>query len=253
MNNNRSYPDIIIHVVLPCFNEEANLERLIIRIDESMHYARWQYRCLIVDDGSTDGTREIVERLRKSYPITAIYHPVNRGLGATIRTGLTEVTAMAADSDVVVTMDGDDTHTPGLISRMARMLNEGYDVVIASRFQPNAQVRGVPFPRQVLSWGASALFRVLFPISGVKDYTCGYRAYRASVLKEAFRAYGDNFLSQDGFQCMVDILLWLRKLDAVIGETPMVLRYDFKGGQSKMKVLETIKKTLKLIALRLHS
>lgn len=248
----RAYPKVTIHVVLPAYNEEANLERLIRRIDESMYYAGLPYHCLIVDDGSTDRTREVLETLQEHYPLTVICHPGNRGLGATIRTGLKEICAQAADHDVVVTMDADDTHTPGLILRMTRMLSEGYDVVIASRFQPNAQVRGVPLSRQFLSWGASLLFRALFPIPGVRDYTCGYRAYRASVLKGAFQAHGEDFLSQDGFQCMVDILLMLRRSGLVIGETPMVLRYDFKEGHSKMKVAETIWKTLKLVAVRLR-
>ena len=246
------YPPIIVYVVLPAFNEEANLEKLVRRIDKAMHYSSLEYRCLIVNDGSTDRTKQVMEQLRESFPILEVHHPVNRGLGATIKTGLTEALGMCKDDDILVTMDADDSHTPGLILRMFRMLNEGYDVVIASRFQPNSQVRGVPLERRLLSHCASVLLRTLFPIPGVKDYTCGYRAYRASVLHDAFRKHGDDFLSQDGFQCMVDILLWLRKSKTVIGETSFVLRYDFKEGQSKMRIGRTVIDTLKLLVTRMR-
>lgn len=251
MTKARSYPDSKIYLVLPAFNEEGNIRRLIERIDEAMFHGKLEYQCLVVDDGSTDRTREIVSQLEAIYPITPIYHPHNMGLGATLKTGLKEAVALAQNHDIVVTMDADDTHLPGLILRMTRMLREGYEVVIASRFQPGSQVHGVSLFRQLLSIGASFLFRVLFPIPGVKDYTCGFRAYKASLLKEAFQKHGDAFLSQEGFQCMVDILLWLRKSKTIIGEVPMVLRYDFKEGQSKMKVAKTIKNTLKLVGQRL--
>ena len=70
-------------------------------------------------------------------------------------------------------MDADNTHPPGLIDRMVQMIHEGCDVVIASRFQPGARVVGVPIERHFLSIGARALFTILFPTRGVRDYTSG--------------------------------------------------------------------------------
>ena len=81
----------------------------------------------------------------------------------------------------------------------------------------------------------------------MRDFTCGYRAYRASVLKAAFERYGDRFIDQEGFQAMVDIILRLRRMDVVFGEVPFILRYDRKLGDSKMNVKSTVAKTLKLI------
>ena len=92
---------------------------------------------------------------------------------------------------------------------------------------------------------------MLFPIRGVRDYTCGYRAYRAVVIKDALSDYGDDFLNQDGFQCMVDILLKLRRRDLIFGEVPFILRYDIKEGGTKMNVRRTILQTLLLIVRRL--
>ena len=73
---------------------------------------------------------------------------------------------------------------------------------------------------------------------------------RADVLKNAMDEYGDRFVDQDGFQCLVDILLKLRRRKLLFGETPLILRYDQKGGMSKMNVTRTIKNTLILIVKR---
>ena len=78
----------------------------------------------------------------------------------------------------------------------------------------------------------------------------GYRAYRAGLLVRAFETYGEQFVAESGFSCMVDILLKLRKLDAIMCELPLILRYDLKYGISKMMVLRTIGDTLKLLGAR---
>lgn len=237
-------------IVLPTYNEEGGLGRLLDRIDEAMFDAGQAYEVIVVDDGSTDGTRNIAEAYAEKYPISLEHHVQNQGLGAAIRDGIVAAAKRAGDRDIIVTMDADDTHTPGLILRMVRMILEGHDVVIASRYQPGAQVRGLSFSRRCISYVASLVFRVLLPIPGVKDFTCGFRAYRGSVIKTALSEYGDHFVDQEGFQCMVDILLKLRHLNLLFGEVPLVLRYDFKEGSSKMQVGKTIWNTLCLIARR---
>jgi dolichol-phosphate mannosyltransferase len=91
---------------------------------------------------------------------------------------------------------------------------------------------------------------VTFPIRGVRDYTCGYRAYRAGVLQQV-TSDDPNFFDQNGFQVMVDILLKLRRdKDLLFGEAPLILRYDLKSGASKMDIGATITGTLKLMLRR---
>jgi dolichol-phosphate mannosyltransferase len=236
-----------VHVVLPVYNEEARIEVLLRHIDEAMQDSETPYQVILIDDGSSDSTAAIVDRCAIQFPIRVERHGTNRGLGATIRDGLFLASAVAGDRDVIVTMDADDTHAPGLILRMVRMIAEGHDVVIASRYREGSRCVGVPFRRRALSHGASWLFRVVFPIQGVRDYTCGYRAYRAHVVRDAFMRYGDEFLDQGGFQCMVDILLKLRPMHLIFGEVPFILRYDYKEGGSKMDVSRTVRDTLGLM------
>jgi dolichol-phosphate mannosyltransferase len=238
-------------VVLPAYNEEENIGELLSQIQFALEEdSKTDYKVFVVNDGSRDQTASIVSERSLSMPITLITHEVNLGLGATIRDGLYAAVQDSLPKDIVITMDADATHNPGLILRLIRMIIEGHDVVIASRFQPGARVIGLVWYRKLLSIFASIIFRITYPIRGVKDYTCGYRAFRADVLKSAMDEYGDKFVDQDGFQCLVDILLKLRRRKLLFGETPLILRYDQKGGMSKMNVSKTIKNTLILIVKR---
>ena len=237
-------------MVLPAYNEEANIGGLLRRIRETMEEEGIAFSVIVVDDGSRDRTAAIVEEHAREMPVLLLRHDRNQGLGATIRDGLHRAAVVAGPRDIVVTMDADETHTPGLIVRMVRMISEGHDVVIASRYRPGSRSLGVPLPRRALSYAGSWLFRVAFPTRGVRDFTSGFRAYRAEVIRAAIAEYGDAFVDQDGFQCMVDILLKLRRMGVVIGEVPFVLRYDFKEGGTKMDVPATAGRTLGLIVRR---
>lgn len=239
-----------IYVVLPAYNEAARIGTLLDRIDEAMFEAALDYRVIVVDDGSADDTARIVREKAEHMPVTLYEHAQNQGLGATIRDGLLAAAQCATDRDIIITMDADDTHTPGLILRMVRQISEGCDVVIASRYRPGSRTIGVPWSRRMLSYGASMLFRAVFPTPGVRDYTCGYRAYRAEAVQDAISHYGADFLNQEGFQCMVDILLKLRSRQRIFGEVPFILRYDQKEGGTKMRVWRTVRQTLALLLAR---
>lgn len=238
----------MITVILPAYNEEEAIVPLLEEMYRVLSQRFPGLRVIVVDDGSTDRTAERVKEFRDG-SVELVQHERNKGYSEAMKTGLVRALHGASGSDVIVTMDADNTHSPGLVFRMATLIDEGNDVVIASRYVPGARVVGVSPIRNLFSWGASWLLRLLFPMKGVKDYTSGYRAYRAGILKEAFGRWGDHFISQSGFACTVDILLKLRRMNVVMNEVPLILRYDLKPGASKMNVKRTIKETL-LLALR---
>lgn len=239
-----------VWVVLPAYNEVRSLPALLERLAQSMFEAGLRYGVVLVDDGSTDGTVESVAHLAKEVSLCVLRHERNQGLGASLRDGLMKAAGLAADHDIVVTMDADNSHTPELILPMVRLVREGNDVVIASRYRSGSRVRGVPWSRRVLSFAGRCLFTLVFPTPGVRDFTSGYRAYRAQVLRRVASEYGPAFYDQDGFQAMVDILLKLRRFDLIFHEVPLILRYDLKEGGSKMKVWKTVRDTLKLLVRR---
>jgi dolichol-phosphate mannosyltransferase len=235
-----------ILVALPAYNEAEALPRVLRRVHEAMTDARREYGVIVVDDGSTDGTAEIARQHARFLPVEVVTHDRNQGLAQTIYDGLRATIERASARDVIVTMDADDTHAPGLIVGMARMVREGYHVVIASRYRQGSRVRGVPFVRRAMSRLASYACRLLAPIPGVRDYTCGYRAYDAEFLKSVW-THRPPPGQMAGFECMLDILLALHRAGAVVGEVPMVLRYDVKPGRSKMRVSRTALGALRLL------
>lgn len=239
-----------VWLVLPAYDEEASLPPLLAEVERRFAELPVPYRVVVVDDGSRDRTLEIAREWGGRIPLDVVRHEVNQGLGATIRDGLTHAADHALADDAIVSMDADNSHAPGLVPRMVERLGEGYEVVIASRYRNGSRTLGVPWLRRALSYWGGWLFRALFPTRGVRDYTCGFRAYRAALLQRAIAEEGADFFDQDGFQCMVDILLKLRRRGAVFTEVPMVLRYDRKQGGSKMRVGRTALTTLGLLARR---
>ncbi len=236
----------MITVVLPAYNEEESIIPLIQSIQVTAKKRLLEkVTIIIVDDGSSDGTVEQVKGIQDENVIL-VEHEVNKGLGEAIKTGLLYAIKYSPDVDIVITMDSDNTHPPGLITNMIMKLDEGNDVVVASRYRYGARVIGVQKYRLFLSFGMSLLFQFLLPVTGVRDYSSGFRAYRAKLLREAFDKWGDDFVSEPGFSCMVDILLKLNRLGAIANEVPLILRYDQKSGKSKMNVRKTILDTLAL-------
>lgn len=239
-----------VYIVLPAYNEAEGLPLLLEKIEEVFRDNLRSYHVIVVDDASTDGTAEVASQASFRMPLTLLQHKTNQNLPGALRTGFLEAIQLADDQDYVITMDGDNTHPPGAMNGLIQKMHEGYDVSIASRFQPNSRVVGVPFTRVLTAFGARMLFKLIMPITGVRDYTCGYRAYRASALRKAMDFYGDEFISEKGFSCMVDVLLKMRRFGFIMGEVPMLLRYDEKAGDSKMKVLQTIMQSLSLLFRR---
>jgi dolichol-phosphate mannosyltransferase len=225
-----------VTLLLPAYNEAEDLPPLLEKAGKALE-GRADYRILVVDDGSKDGTADAVRAAAQRLPITMIQHPRNLGLGAAMRTGLKSA---ALGEGVVVTMDADNSHDPELIHAMIARLGEGYDVVIASRFQPGGRELGVPGHRRLISHTASAVLRLLIRYRGVKDYTCGFRVYRVETLRRLIEVYGDGFLRENGFSCMLELLLNLHSLHVPAAEVPLVLRYDLKTGASKMRIFRTV-------------
>jgi dolichol-phosphate mannosyltransferase len=236
-----------VRIMLPAYNEARAMPPLLEAIRCAMQSCQRPYRVIVVDDGSDDDTALLVSKRSFDMPVDLIQHQRNLGLAAALRTGLTTALSGARPDEVVVTMDADNTHPPELIPSLLGQLDTGLDVVIASRYRRGARISGVPANRNALSFGARLLFQLAFPIPGVRDYTCGYRAYRVSALQDAMEHFGDRFITEEGFSSMAEILLRLRYRGALMGEVPLELNYHQRGGQSKMRVARTVGQTLGLI------
>lgn len=239
--------ETFVRIAMPAYNEQDALPELLPRISQVMDETPWKYDILVVDDGSSDETIARAEAFSDRIPVRVHPHEVNRGLGAAITTAVIEALEGLYDDDIVVTLDADNTHPPQLITRMVPMIREGRDIVIASRFQSGAEVVGLSRFRTLTGYGASFVMRMLFGLRGCRDYTCGFRAYRVGILREAVNKYRGQLVRESGFASMAELLLNVAKDGAVIGEVPLLLRYDFKAGASKMNVGKTIYRTLRMV------
>lgn len=237
-----------IRFVVPAYNEAASIGDLIDRIAEVAGQQGWRWSLTVVDDGSADDTGDIAREKASSLglPVRVLRNEPNQGLGRTIRRGLRDAVAASRPDDVVVTLDADLTQDPGYVPAMLEKLAEGNDVVVASRYRRGSAVKGLSWYRHVLSYAASGAVALVRPIRGVRDYSCGFRAYRSSILAKGFELYGDRFVSEAGFGCMVEIAERLREI-ARFAEVPFVLRYDAKRQESAIKIGPTIQAYFRVI------
>ncbi len=226
----------MIWIVLPAYNEEASLPQLLPRIDSTMRAHQLDYRMVVVDDGSVDRTADILKQLAPGLPVDVVTHWINRGLGETERDGFEFVASKCAPADVIVRVEGDDTHDPKYILALIAKLDEGFDVVNTSRFQPGGGQMGVSGYRAFISSVANRFMRVMFPVPNIRDFSCGFRAYRGQVIQDAIAVFGNDFIQLRGlgFTSTLEMVVKLHLLGCRCGEVPFVLRYDQKASASKM-------------------
>jgi len=245
-----------LSVVVPCFNEEDNIDKLKIEffpVIEKLLGSRVDggrvdsIEVVFVDDGSRDNTYNALKEAFGSYSHSDITikfekHDFNRGLGAAMRTGFKVVTG-----DIVVTTDSDGTYHFSTIPAMLDHLTGRVAIVTASPYHPNGEVVGVPGYRIFLSRGSSLLYRILLSWK-VHTYTALYRAYRREVIDQIPFA-ADDFLG--GTELMVKAMLKGYQVD----EFPAALHRRIFG-VSKAKLMRTIMSHLsfqvRLVLHRLH-
>jgi dolichol-phosphate mannosyltransferase len=235
----------MIHIILAAYNEEKDLPGLLAEIEGN----NWEipYRVVVVDDGSTDATPAILRAAAGRLPLNVVTHERNAGLGRALATGFAAVCRDMKRNDVIVTMDADRTHPVALIAAMAAKIAAGNDLVIASRFAPGGEQIGLALHRRFLSYCAGRIFGLFLPLPGVTDYTCGFRAYSDKVVNAMARAYGDRLIEEKGFAATAELLCKAGRFAVAIAEVPLALHYEYKAGESKMKIMNTICGYLRLM------
>ncbi len=231
----------MIWVLVPAYNEAKTLPTVLAQIDSEMRSHELDYRLLVIDDGSTDDTAKILIEAQKTLPLTVISHFLNRGLGETERDAFEFVALHCDPSDLIVRVEGDATHDPNYIPILLKKIEDGYDVVNTSRFQPGGGQVGVSTYRTLVSLLANVFMRIVFPIRGIRDCSSGYRVYRGEVIQDAIQIYGDSFIQLRGlgFTSTLETIIKLYLLGCRFNEIPFVLRYDQKQGDSKMVTSST--------------
>lgn len=249
--------DRTVYLGLPAFNEEAAIAPLFAKICRSRKHLvqsgiAKDLHIIFYDDGSTDQTVKELKKNRNGLNVTLLSPRQNGGLGRALQGIITNFLDQAAPDDVLVVMDTDDTHDPSQIADLLHRMEEKQEhVVVASRYRKGAFISGVPMNRQLLSLGFAVLVKVFLPIKGVRDYSCGYRAYAYTALASANTPSGFP-LTEPGFASMPEVLMRLRGSDLRFGEVPLRLAYDQRLTESKMRAWQNTTRLLKcLVSWRL--
>ena len=165
----------LLSVVVPTLNEAENVEPLVLQV---MEVSPSCGEIVVVDDGSTDGTRERLLALATTHPVRLVTRDQpTLGLAGAVIAG-----ARAARHEFLVVMDADLSHPPGEIENLAAPLFRGTaDIVIGSRYVKGGTTPGWPLYRRMMSRAAAGM---AFPLTGVHDSMCGFFAIRRAALLE---------------------------------------------------------------------
>ncbi|MFA6743401.1 MAG: polyprenol monophosphomannose synthase, partial [Candidatus Neomarinimicrobiota bacterium] len=164
-------------VIIPTYNEKENITTII----ERLRALPIIVDILIVDDNSPDGTAEVVRNLQTGDShLFMLNRPGKLGLGTAYVTGFRW--ALERDYELILEMDADLSHNPDDVPRLISECENGYDLVIGSRYCNGVNVINWPIKRLILSYGANKYTRVVTGMP-IKDATAGFKCYRRNVLE----------------------------------------------------------------------
>ncbi|PSR00812.1 MAG: dolichyl-phosphate beta-D-mannosyltransferase [Bacteroidetes bacterium SW_11_45_7] len=212
-------------VIIPTYNERENIDRIIHKVFSLSH----ELHILIIDDGSPDGTQEIVKSLRQEYPRQLFIEKRKgkQGLGTAYIYGFRW--ALQRDYQYIFEMDADFSHNPDDLLRLYECCHEeGADVAVGSRYVKDGSVSNWPLSRIFISYGASIYVR-LVTFMPVRDATAGFVCYKREVL-EAIDLDQIQFVGY-AFQVEMKFAAW--KAGFSIQEVPITFS-DRERGFSKM-------------------
>lgn len=225
-------------IIVPTYNESSNIAELVAKIFRNVSDAH----LLVVDDDSPDGTAEIVEKLKSTYPRLALLRRHGeRGLGRAYTEGIHR--ALDEGFQIVGTMDADLSHDPDYLPPMLALLGQ-CDVVIGSRYIRDGGTVNWGIGRILLSWLANTFAAVLLQIPA-HDITSGYRLYRRHAL-EWIRT---TELKSTGYSFLGELLYRAHRAGARIIEHPIIF-HDRTLGVSKLHRREIYLGALNLLRLR---
>ncbi len=200
-------------IVIPAYNEENRLGATLERT--AAYFAgrpQWRVDVLVVDDGSTDGTAELVAKWQRgSLCVRLLGHETNQGKGWAVRTGM-----LAATGAYVLFMDADGSTDIGELEKLAEALEAGADIAIGSRDVSGSEIRQrQPIVRETMGKAFSFISRVI-AVPDIEDTTCGFKLFRKEAVKPLF---GRQVVR--GWAFDVEILFLAVRLGYSVAEIPV--------------------------------
>ncbi len=217
-------------VIIPTYNEKENIVRMLDTVMGLVPQRGEPFHVLVVDDGSPDGTADLVREAQDNHPgrIHLLERSGKLGLGTAYIAGFK--LGLAEGYDYLFEMDADFSHNPKDLERLREACMDGTGVAVGSRYTQGGGVSNWPWHRIAMSYGASLYVNTVLGL-GVKDPTAGFKCYRAKTLR-AIRLDHIHFV---GYSFQIEMKYNARQLGFDIAEVPITF-IDREFGTSKMSL-----------------
>ena len=223
----------LLTVVVPLYNEERSLPTVLLSLVPYCRKHKW--KLILVNDGSTDGTRKILDMYENKPWIHIMHHKVNRGYGGALKTGILE-----ADTPYLVTIDGDDQHAPEDIERVFNFaLENDADLVVGNR----GRWHETSAYRELGKWTIRKFTRLLMPLP-IHDLNSGFKLYRSDLAKKYIHLCPNSMAFSD-----IITLIFINQRDLVL-EHPITVKKR-ETGKSTISTYTAFDTVMEIINLAL--
>jgi dolichyl-phosphate beta-glucosyltransferase len=228
-----------LSIVVPAYNEERRLPQSLPRIVGFLETCDYPAEVIVVDDGSADGTVEVVERLAAQVSLARLIKNEHRGKGYAVKTGV-----MAAQGDYIFLCDADLSMPIEEVANFLPPVLDEYDVAIGSREVEGARRYDEPGLRHVMGRVFNTLVRVL-AVRGFQDTQAGFKCFRREAAHDLF-----PYQTMDGFGFDVEILFLAQKRGYRIVEVP--INWYYMSNSRVSPVSDSVRMVREILQVRLN-
>jgi dolichyl-phosphate beta-glucosyltransferase len=229
--------EIYLSVIMPAYNEEKLIKSTLIEVDDFLSKQGYNYEIIVVDDGSKDGTSNILNNLQPTIKnLFVLKNDFNRGKGYSVKNGM-----LAAKGKFRLFMDADNSTTIDQISNFMLRLRNGYDIVIGDRSLGKSVILvNQPIYKQVLG-NIGNIFIKILTIAEIKDTQCGFKVFSEKSAKDIFSKLTIN---RWGFD--IEALAIAKKLGYRIQSVPVIWKNRSETKVRTRDYILTFKDLLKI-------
>lgn len=213
-----------VAIMLPTYCEAGNIENLIREIKSLKH----ESLIIVIDDSSHDGTAGIVEKLQREFDNILVFtRPTKLGLGTAITDGFRIILSLKNSPDYIITMDADYSHNPQTIPKLLATAEEGYDLVIGSRYTKGSRIVGWHIIRRLISRAANSIASTMVGMK-IRDCTSGFRCYSKNYVESVI-----EHLHSQTYEIQIETVKQAWSRGFKVKEVPMTFE-NRKKGKSKL-------------------
>jgi glycosyltransferase involved in cell wall biosynthesis len=223
----------MIYVCIPSHNEAPTVGLLLWKIRQVFAGFPREYQLLVLDDGSTDATGEVLQPYARVLPLTVIRHTERKGYAASVQRLLRTALELTdrPKRDAVILMHAEFTHNPQVIPDLVRRIESGADLVIAE----GRLEREPSLSQRMLRRFASQLLRGTVTVPGVQDLVSGFAIVRLVALRNAMRSHVNGFLVTDGWAANAELYWRTGRYARRVECVPSVERHDLRQRPSRVR------------------